>query len=48
MIVNLEKYCEQWSMEVNLDKSEIMVFRKGGRLAKTEEWYYRENKIRIT
>lgn len=40
MINRLERYCINWSMKVNLDKSKIMVFRKGGRLAEHEKWTF--------
>ena len=26
----LEAYCERWKLTVNIDKTKIMVFRKGG------------------
>ncbi|XP_059221854.1 uncharacterized protein LOC131996302 [Stomoxys calcitrans] len=48
MIHNLEIYCNTWNLEVNLSKSEIMVFRNGGRLAKHEKWKFNGNVIKIT
>ncbi|XP_053383523.1 uncharacterized protein LOC123541356 [Mercenaria mercenaria] len=36
-----------WSLSVNIDKTKIMVFRKGGRLARNEEWTYNGQKIDI-
>lgn len=47
MIYNLEKYCKQWNMVVNLEKSKIMVFRNGGRLATNEKWKYLNQEIEI-
>lgn len=47
MIKRLEEYCLLWAVEVNLEKSEIMVFRKGGRLAKEEDWQFRGQRIRV-
>lgn len=47
MMNRLEKYCELWNMEVNLNKSEIMVFRKGGKLSSKEKWFYKGNAVRI-
>lgn len=38
MIKRLENYCRNWNLEVNLNKSEIMVFRNGGRRAREEKW----------
>ena len=47
MIDRLENYCSSWSMVVNLEKSKIMVFRKGGRLSNDEKWYFCGNEIEI-
>ena len=47
MINNLENYCTQWNMEVNLAKSEMLVFRRGGRLARQENWKYKGQQVRI-
>lgn len=47
MISNLELYCDNWGMEVNQTKSEIMVFRKGGRVAASEQWMYKGEYLRI-
>lgn len=48
MINRLEKYCQIWNMEVNTAKSEIMVFRKAGKLGKSEKWTYIGEPLRIT
>lgn len=47
MIRNLEKYCKLWNLEVNLAKSEIMIFRKGGRIARSENWILNGENIKI-
>lgn len=47
MIVKLEDYCTKWGMEVNTSKSEIMIFRRGGRIARNEEWKYKGQDLRI-
>lgn len=47
MVNRLESYCELWNMEVNLNKSAIMVFRKGGKLSSKERWFYKGNEVRI-
>lgn len=47
MINNLEAYCNVWNLEVNLAKSKIMVFRKGGVLGRHEKWSYKNNEIEI-
>ena len=36
----LKAYCDRLHMEVNRDKTKVMVFRKGGYLSKHEKWYY--------
>ena len=48
MINKLEAYCDRWKMEVNMDKSEMMVFRRGGRLSKKEKWYYKGEQVKLT
>ena len=34
-------------MEVNRDKTKIMVFRKGGILAKHEKWFYNDTRLEV-
>jgi hypothetical protein len=48
MISKLEKYCENWNLIVNLEKSKIMVFRKGGKLRREEAWKYRNMLVEVT
>jgi len=43
----IERYCERWNLELNLQKSKIMVFRKGGRLSAREKWHFRGEEIEI-
>ena len=40
MLNRLEKYCKKWDLEVNVEKTKAMVFRKGGRIKKREVWKY--------
>lgn len=47
MIDRLEKYCDDWNLEVNLTKSKIMVFRNGGRLASREKWFFKGEEVEI-
>lgn len=47
MISKLEEYCTMWNLEVNLAKSEIMIFRNGGRLASNEKWFLNGQTIKI-
>ena len=37
---SLKVCCDRLKMEVNTDKTKVMVFRKGGHLSKHEKWYY--------
>lgn len=47
MINKLKRYCDQWGLSVNLDKSKIMIFRRGGRLGKGDKWKWEGNNIGI-
>ena len=44
---NLEKASSSLGLMVNLKKTKIMVFRRGGHLAKSEKWYYQGKEIEI-
>ena len=37
---NLESYCNKWNLEVNVDKTKIVVFRKAGILNRRDVWTY--------
>lgn len=41
----LETYCSTWNLEINMDKSKIMVFRSGGNLAQNERWTFKGQTI---
>ena len=43
----LYSQCKRLGIEVNLSKTNIVVFRKGGHLSKYEQWQYGENKIEV-
>ena len=54
-VVNLQKqlnvineFCIDTSMEINLEKTEISVFRNGGPLRNNEKWFLGEEQIRIS
>jgi exonuclease III len=47
MIRNLEKYCDLWNLKVNLNKSKIVVFRKGGKLRQVDKWWYKNERIEV-
>ncbi|CAG2232167.1 unnamed protein product [Mytilus edulis] len=44
---NLEKYCEKWNMTINMDKSNIVVFKNGGKLSKNEKWYFNNEPLKV-
>ena len=33
-----DKYCKNWKLKCNLNKSKVMVLKKGGKLKATERW----------
>lgn len=43
----LKTYCDRWKLSVNVNKTKIMVFRKGGRLARNLRFMYGDNEIEI-
>lgn len=48
LINRLVDYCKKWNLVINLDKSKIMVFRKGaGRRANNERWFLGTNEIEV-
>ena len=44
---SLESYCKKWNLQVNISKTKIMVFRKGGNLRQNEKWTYAGENIEI-
>ena len=43
----LSSYAYKWGLTVNLDKSKVVVFRKGGILSINEKWIYDGNKLQV-
>ena len=43
----LRDCCIKMGMEVNEDKTKVMVFRKGGHLGKHEKWYHNGNSVNV-
>ena len=41
----LEMLCIKWNLTVNIDKTKIVVFRKGGQFSNKERWTYANKKI---
>lgn len=36
----LYDYCNDWGLSVNVEKTKCLVFKNGGKINKTEKWYY--------
>lgn len=47
-LTNLKKEADRLSLTVNLDKTNIMVFRKGGHLSANEKWIYGKEELKVT
>jgi hypothetical protein len=45
MLGNMEKYMRRKKLTVNVEKSKMMVFRKGGGRRKINEWRWEKDKI---
>ena len=45
MINVLVEYCRMWSLIVNLCKTKIVVFRRGGKLKRSEKCFFNDKKI---
>lgn len=43
----LEKYCDKWNLTVNVDKTKIVVFKKGGFRNRAIRFYYAGSEIEI-
>ena len=43
----LYEYCKTWGLEVNMNKTKIMVFRNRGKLLPNEKWFYNNNEVVI-
>jgi len=48
MIDAFELYCDTWGLSVNLDKSKILIFREGPRVARALSWTFKNSPIEIT
>lgn len=44
----LDKYCELNKMIVNVSKTKIMIFRRGGRIRNSDVFYYKQHKLEVT
>jgi hypothetical protein len=46
-IDQIVKYCEDWCVKCNLNKTKIIVFKKGRRLKKNERWTMHGNNTEV-
>jgi hypothetical protein len=46
-LVLLHNYCTKWSLEVNVDKTKVMVFRKRGGLLSSENFLYNDKRLEV-
>ena len=44
---NLSDYCRKWGLTVNINKTKIVIFRRGGKIAKQEKWVYNGKVVEI-
>ena len=42
----LQDYCANWSLEVNMNKTEIVVCKRGGMLSKKEKWTFKCERVK--
>ena len=47
LLNQLEVFCKRWGLNVNINKSKIMVFRNGGKLRANEKLFYKGNSLEI-
>ena len=43
----LEEYCAKWKITLNTDKTKVVVFKKGGRLAANDKWFYQGGPLEV-
>jgi hypothetical protein len=43
-IICIKDFCEEWSLKINVTKTKIVVFKKGGKLSRDEKWQLGEKK----
>ena len=43
----LEKFCDEWGMEVHLTKIQVIVFINGGKTSKSERFTFKSNTVKI-
>ena len=46
-IDNLQNYCKKWGITVNIAKTKVVVFKRGGRRARNDTWSYDGNALEV-
>jgi hypothetical protein len=41
------KYCREWKLKCNLNKTKILVCKKGSKLEKDEKWFVNDYQIEV-
>ena len=47
LLDRLVEYCRKWSMQVNTEKSKVMVFSNGGTTRRGEAWFFEGKKLEV-
>lgn len=47
LLDELNEYCIAWKLSVNVAKSKIVIFRKGGKVKNDEKWVFRNENLEI-
>ena len=42
---SLANYCDRWGLTVNENKTKCIAFKKGGKIAKADNWNYKNNQL---
>jgi hypothetical protein len=43
----IKDYCDEWSLKINVTKTKIVVFKKGGKLSRDKKWSLGGEEIEI-
>jgi hypothetical protein len=47
MLNTLSVYCNEWDLKVNINKTKVLVFRRGGKMSPNSKWYYHDSEIEV-
>lgn len=46
-INEIEKYCKEWNLKVNPQKTRVIVCKRGDKLSKSEQWWMGKSKLEV-